>query len=198
MENLTMVDGGVAAISAVSGLLAYSRGFTRELFALFGWVIAGAAGLYFAPMVEPLIREAPVIGDFLAGSCVLSMIAAVTIIVALGLLIMSVFTPLASSVILDSPLAPVDRALGFVFGIARGLVFVAVIYFVYVNLAGGQAWEPLDASLSKTYLDQMLVQVEAQLPTQVPTWFGERIDALMAPCGVENGAGTESANGQES
>ncbi|MEM6422102.1 MAG: CvpA family protein, partial [Pseudomonadota bacterium] len=155
-----------------------------EVFALFGWVVAGGVGLYFAPMVEPLIREAPVVGDFLGGSCVLAMIAAVTIVVAFGLLVMSVFTPLASSLILDSPLAPVDRALGFVFGIARGLIFVGVIYFVYVNLAGGQAWEPLDTAASKIYLDDALVRVEALMPTQLPDWFGERIDALMAPCGI--------------
>ncbi|MEM9782530.1 MAG: CvpA family protein [Pseudomonadota bacterium] len=194
--EFTAVDIGVGAIAAISGFLGYGRGFTREVFALFGWAIAGALGLYGAPFLEPLIREAPVIGDFLAGSCVLSMIAAITVLVALGLLILSVFTPLASSAVLDSALAPVDRALGFIYGVARGGVLVAVIYFVYVNVVGDQQVPMVENAQAKAYLDEALAQIQANMPTQVPAWFGERIDALMAPCGG-NGITEPSTPGTE-
>lgn len=182
--EFTIVDGGVGGIALISGVLAYARGLTRELFAIFGWVIAAGLAFYGAPFIEPLIREAPVVGQFLASSCVISMITAFVLVVAFALLVLSVFTPLASSVVLDSPLAPVDRTLGFVFGVARGLALVAVGYFLYINLAGDQQWAPLENAASKVIFDDIVRIVQEQLPQEVPTWFGERIDALMSPCGA--------------
>jgi len=61
-----MIDLGVVVIVLVSALLAYTRGFTRELFAIGGWILAALLAFYFAPLLEPLIRELPVIGGFLA------------------------------------------------------------------------------------------------------------------------------------
>lgn len=183
--EFTVVDGGVAAVTLVSGLLAYSRGVTREVFAIGGWIIAALAAFYLAPMLEPLMREAPVIGPFLE-NCVFSMIAAFTLIVAMSLLILSVFTPLASSLVLGSPLAPVDRALGLVFGVARGLLLLAVAYLLYQQLGGGQPWEPLETAASKPIVTEGARMLSEYVPSQVPEWFSARLDALMAPCGIES------------
>ena len=59
--HFTVVDGGVAVITLISAILAYSRGFTREVFAIAGWIIAIVAAFYLAPKLDPLIREAPVV-----------------------------------------------------------------------------------------------------------------------------------------
>jgi membrane protein required for colicin V production len=198
--DLTVVDFGVIGVAVLSGILAYARGLTREVFALLGWAAAGALGLYLAPFVEPLIREAPVIGTFLSGSCVLSIIAAIVVIVAFALLILSVFTPLASNAILESALAPVDRALGFVFGVVRGLALVAVAYYAYDSLKGQQEWPPVAEAASRPYLDQAIAEAQAVLPSEsgLPDWFGGRIDALFAPCGagpVEEGRNAEAGGG---
>ncbi|MCL5775607.1 CvpA family protein [Limibaculum sp. FT325] len=180
--EFTLVDGGVAAVTLVSGLLAYSRGVTREIFAIGGWIIAALAAFYLAPMLEPLMREAPVVGPILEKSCIFSMIAAFTLIVAFTLLILSVFTPLASSLVLGSPLAPVDRVLGFVFGIARGLLLIAIAYLLFQTLGGGEPWAPLENAASKTVVAEGARLLAENVPAQVPDWFQGRIDALMAPC----------------
>ena len=197
--DYTIVDGGVAVISVVSGMLAYARGLTREMFAIFGWVLAGAAAFLLAPIVEPIVREAPVVGPFLATSCVISMIVSFTLVVALVLLVLSVFTPLVSNVVLSSILGPIDRVLGFVFGVVRGLALVAVAYILYLNLSGGAEWPPLENAASKVIFEEAAAMIEANLPDTVPTWFGERIDALMAPCGAElpgvNGGGDPAGTG---
>ncbi|MBY8977666.1 CvpA family protein [Rhodobacteraceae bacterium NNCM2] len=182
----TLVDGGVAIIVVLSGILAYSRGLTRELFAIGGWILAALLAFYLTPKVEPLIRELPVVGKFLGESCVLSTIAAFTLIVAGGLLVLSVFTPIFSSAVLDSVLGPVDRVLGFVFGVLRGVVLVAVAYMIYTNLSGGvEEWPPLANAESRAIFDEVSAQIAAYLPDEMPPWFAERIDALMAPCGGE-------------
>ena len=193
--DFTVVDAGVAVIALVSGALAYGRGFTREMFALAGWAGAAVAAYYLAPMLEPLIREAPVIGSYLAASCVISIIAAFTIVVAVALLILSMFTPLVSGLVLDSMLAPIDRMLGFLFGLLRGLVLIAVAFLIYTNLSGVEAWPPLDNAASRTIFEESAAILEQSLPDSIPDWFGARIDDLMVNCGDELPAATSPEAG---
>ncbi|MBP9181940.1 MAG: CvpA family protein, partial [Fuscovulum sp.] len=49
MENFTAVDGGAALIIILSAILAYSRGFVRELMAIVGWIGAAVVAFLFAP-----------------------------------------------------------------------------------------------------------------------------------------------------
>jgi membrane protein required for colicin V production len=193
--EFTIVDAGVAVIALLSGALAYSRGFTREMFALAGWVGAAAAAYYIAPMLEPLIREAPLVGSYLAASCVISMVAAFTIVVAAALLILSMFTPLVSGLVLESMLAPIDRLLGFVFGLFRGLVLIAVVFLIYTNLSGVEPWPPLDNAASRTVFEDAAASLEQSLPDSIPDWFGQRIDALMVNCGDQLPAVTSPGAG---
>ena len=76
MDGFTIVDGVVAGVIVVSAILAYSRGLVRELMAIVGWVAAAILAYIFAPQAEPLVKELPYVGEFLRGSCELSVIAA--------------------------------------------------------------------------------------------------------------------------
>ena len=180
--QFTYVDAAVALVTLLSAVLAYSRGLTREIFAIGGWILAGFAAFYFAPIVEPLIREAPVVGKFLASSCVISMIAAFSLVVAAALLVLAVFTPIFSSIVMESVLGPVDRVLGFLFGVVRGVVLLAVAYLVYTNLSGGEAVAALENAASKPIFDEAAAFIEQYRPDEMPGWFSNQIDALMAPC----------------
>ncbi len=183
--DFTIVDAGVAVITLLSGALAYSRGFTREMFALAGWAGAAVAAFFIAPLLEPLIREAPVVGKFLATSCVISLITAFTMVVAAALLILSLFTPLVSNLVLESVLGPLDRMFGFLFGALRGLVLIAVAFLIYTNLSGVETWPPLDNAASRTIFEESAAILEQSLPDSIPDWFGARIDDLMVNCGDE-------------
>ena len=55
-----------ALVVVVSALLAYGRGLVREAMAIIGWVAAAVIAFLFAPRVEPLVREIPVVGEFVA------------------------------------------------------------------------------------------------------------------------------------
>ena len=180
--DFTVVDAGVAVVALLSGILAYSRGFTREMFAIAGWIAAAVAAFYIAPVLEPLIREVPVVGTFLAASCVISIIAAFTLVVAAALLILSVFTPLISGLVLDSALGSLDRMLGFIFGVARGIVLIAIVFLIYTHLSGDEAWPPLENAASRTIFEESSAVLKQALPDSVPDWFNARIDALMVNC----------------
>ena len=193
--DFTVVDAGVGVITLLSGVLAYSRGFTREMFAIAGWIAAAIAAFYIAPTLEPLIREAPVVGKFLAESCIISIIAAFTIVVAAALLILSVFTPLVSGLVLDSMLAPIDRILGFLFGILRGLVLIAVVFLIYINFSGAGSWPPLDNAASRTVFEESAAILEQSLPDSIPDWFGAQMKALTVNCDDELPAATSPEAG---
>ena len=180
--EFTFVDGAVALIIILSGVLAYSRGLTRELFAILGWIAAAVAALYFAPVVEPFMHEIPAVGDFFAGSCVISTIAAFTLIVALCLLILSVFSPFFAGVVADSALGFIDKILGFVFGILRGLLLIAVAFLVFVNLSAEETIPQLETAATRPLMEESAAVIENNLPDGVPAWFGDRIDALMTAC----------------
>ena len=181
--QFTYIDGAAAVLVLLSAILAYSRGLTREVFALGGWIVAGLAAFYFAPMLEPLMREIPGVGKFLAENCVISMMAAFSLILAAGLLVLAVFTPIFSSVVLESVLGPIDRVLGFLFGVARGVLLIAVAYLIYTNLSGDEMLPALAEAASKPMLDQAAGILDQYRPREVPPWFNERIEALMSPCG---------------
>ena len=87
METFTLIDGVVALVVVISALLAYGRGLVRELMAIVGWVVAAVLGFMFAPQVEPMMREIPTVGAFLADSCELSIIAAFAVVFAVALIV---------------------------------------------------------------------------------------------------------------
>jgi len=179
----TLVDIAVVVIVLISGLLASSRGFTREAFAIGGWIVAAIAAFYAAPALEPILRETPVVGPKLAASCVLSMLVAFTIVLAIALAILSIFTPMVSNIVLDSALGGMDRLLGFLFGVARGVLLLAIAFLIYTHFSGELDWAPLQNAQTKVLFEETSVLIEQNLPDAVPEWFGGKIDALMVNCG---------------
>ena len=127
MDGFTIIDGVVGLFIVLSALLAYSRGLVREALAIAGWVVAGILAFIFAPQVEPLVKEVPVVGEFIADSCELSMIGAFAAVFAVALIVASLITPLFSSLVQRSALGGIDQGLGFVFGVARGVLLEAVL-----------------------------------------------------------------------
>ena len=113
MEGFTLVDAVVAGVIVLSAILAYSRGLVREGMAILGWILAAIVARMFAAPVQPLVKELPVVGDFLADSCELSIIAAFAAVFAVALIIASLFTPLLSSAIHRTALGGLDQGLGF-------------------------------------------------------------------------------------
>ena len=179
MEGFTIIDGVVAAVIVISAILAYSRGFVREVMAIAGWVIAAIVAFIFAPTAFPLVREIPYVGDFIGDSNELGIIAAFAGVFAIALVVVSLFTPLFSSAIQRSVLGGIDAGLGFLFGVARGVLLVVVALIVYDRIAGDQAIPMVDDSRTAQIFGQMQERVEAQIPTDAPGWILERYEELI-------------------
>ena len=116
-----LVDLAVGIVLLISALLAYSRGFVHETLSVAGWVGAIFATIWGFPLLKPYMRTLipkEIIADIVAGG----------LIFVVSLFTLSILTHLLSSRIRYSALGALDRALGFLFGLMRGAILVALVY----------------------------------------------------------------------
>jgi membrane protein required for colicin V production len=124
---ITLLDIALLVVMLISGLLAMIRGFMREILSIGAWGIAALATLWSYSRVLPIAR-----GYFNS-----DMVAAgVTVgsVFLLTLLIVSIITVRISDMILDSRVGALDRTLGFLFGLGRGLIIVVVAFLFFAWL----------------------------------------------------------------
>ncbi|MEO9685231.1 MAG: CvpA family protein [Tateyamaria sp.] len=182
MDGFTLIDGVVAVVIILSALLAYGRGIVREVMAIAAWIVAAILAFLFAPRVEPLVREIPVIGDFLADSCELSVIGAFALVFAVVLIVVSLFTPLFSSLVQRSALGGIDQGLGFLFGVARGVLLVAIAFFVYDTVITGAEYTIIDESRSAAVFGRFTGDIENQNPEEALGWITAQYENLVGTC----------------
>ena len=77
------------------------------------------------------MREIPVLRDILGTSCELGILAGFAAVFVVALVLVSLFTPLLAGAVQNSAIGPVDQGLGFLFGIARGVLLVVIALVVY-------------------------------------------------------------------
>ncbi|KAB2882724.1 MAG: CvpA family protein [Albidovulum sp.] len=199
MEGFTIVDAVVAVIILMSAILAYSRGFVREALAIAGWVAAAVLAFIFAPQAEPLVKQIPVLDKFLGDSCELSIIAAFAGVFALSLIVMSIFTPVFASAVQRSALGGIDQGLGFLFGVLRGILLVAVAFVVYSRVLSGSTVPVVDNSQSAKIFSSLEQRLNQEVPQDAPGWILDRYRDLVGDCGAPTStatdAGTEGAAG---
>ncbi|WP_281825617.1 CvpA family protein [Jannaschia rubra] len=184
MDGFTIVDGIVAAIILISAILAYSRGLVREAMAILGWILAGFLAFTFAAVAAPLVQEIPYVGDVLGDNCELTLIAAFALVFVVALIVVSLFTPLLSGAVRGSVLGPVDRGLGFLFGVLRGLLLVAVAFLVYERVTVGEAMPEVANSRSAVIYDRARGGIENRIPEDAPGWVMLRYESLVGTCGA--------------
>lgn len=182
MDGFNWIDAAVIAVIVVSAILAWSRGLVREAMSIAGWVIAAIVAFAFAAQARPLMQEIPVIGERLRGSCELSVIAAFVVVFLLALLVVSIFTPLLSGAIRDSALGTVDQGLGFLFGVARGVLLIAVAMLVYDRVAVADPVEAVELSRTNAIYTRSADRIDGAVPENAPGWIVGRYEELVGIC----------------
>jgi membrane protein required for colicin V production len=121
-----LLDLILIGIMLISGLLALMRGFTREVLSLVAWGAAAVAA-YFAIRSPELVVFA---GKYLEPEIV-AKIAVGAGAFLIVLIIVSLISVKLSDAVVDSAAGAFDRTLGFLYGLARGLVLVVIAYLFY-------------------------------------------------------------------
>jgi membrane protein required for colicin V production len=121
---ITLLDIILITVMLVSALLAMIRGFMREILSIAAWVIAALATLYAYSKLLPYAK-----GYFNNDIVAAGVVIGGTFL--LTLIIVSVITVRFSDMVLDSRVGALDRTLGFLFGLGRGLVIVVVAFLFF-------------------------------------------------------------------
>ncbi len=122
--SFSFADFLVVAIIVISTGYAVWRGFLAETLSVFEWVAAAFACLYLGPYFIPLTHSL-VEAWWLAN------------LMAYAGVFLAVFIPLAfmshrfAQSVKNSPIGPLDRALGVAFGVVRGMVVVGLAYLAF-------------------------------------------------------------------
>jgi membrane protein required for colicin V production len=117
------LDLAVIGILALSAIFAFARGFVREALSIIAWVGAAAITLYgfnwVYAQVEPRLHDR-----------LLSQLATGFGLFVTSLIVLTILTSILARAVRGSGLSPIDRTLGFIFGLARGAVLVCFAYLL--------------------------------------------------------------------
>jgi membrane protein required for colicin V production len=124
---ITILDLVLLAVMLVSGLLAMVRGFMREILSIAAWGAAALVTLYSYQKLLPTAKT------YFDSETVASIVVIAGVFIG-TLIVVSILTVRISDMILDSRIGALDRTLGFLFGLARGLLIVVVAYQFFIWL----------------------------------------------------------------
>ncbi|WP_310644202.1 CvpA family protein [Limnohabitans sp.] len=156
MLNLTAVDWILLAVLGLSFLLGIWRGLVHEVLSLAGWIVAFFVSQMYAPRAAAWLP--------MEGSSQMLRYAAGFVTVFVAVLIATVFLSwLIRKMVSAVGLGPLDRLLGAVFGLLRGLVILLAVTVVVgmTPLHTSQAWQQAQGA---PVLQQFLHVLKPVLP----------------------------------
>lgn len=157
---MTWVDLAILGVIAVSALLAFGRGLVREALGIGAWVGAAFVALHYFEAFRPRVRVwIPDIG--------IADPVTIGLLFVASLIVLSLIAGFLGRIVRSSVLGGIDRSLGFLFGILRGIVLVVFAYVLAGLLAPPERWPPevLDAR-SLPYIDRGARWMVQKLPPQ--------------------------------
>jgi membrane protein required for colicin V production len=155
---MNALDIAVVAVVALSGLFAFARGFVREALSIVAWVGAAAIAVYgFKDVYHLTLRfvTTPLLAELITGAGLF----------ITSLIVLTIVTSYAGRFVQASAASPIDRTLGLVFGVARGIVLVSLAYLL-LDIALPQADRPswIIEAKSASYLEKGANMLRSLLP----------------------------------
>ena len=117
---MSWIDLCIIGVIVLSALISLVRGFVKESISLVSWIVAGIIALrYYAPMadlLEPFIVSIT-LRQWVGGG----------ILFIVTLIVGAIVNFIVSQLVSKTGLSGTDKALGVVFGAARGVLIVAML-----------------------------------------------------------------------
>lgn len=137
MPSITPLDMVLAAVMLISGFLAMLRGITREILSIAAWVAAAGAAWFAYSNYQDQIKELVPVQPEIAA--VLGVVAVIFLIV---LIVVSLLTIKIGDRVLDSSIGALDRTFGLLFGLARGLILVGIVFWFFLKFTDDKSRPP--------------------------------------------------------
>jgi membrane protein required for colicin V production len=166
----------VLVIVLISAGIAFLRGFIREVLTILGVVGGLAAAYYLGPLLLPHMEgwlgvkpdgeeQLKLLG--ILPYDILAMILAYGLIFIVTALVLSVFSHILAETARAIGLGPVDRTLGVIFGIARGVLLISIPFMlVQVSASEEQKKEWFKDSKTFFYIDQISLALIDLVPDE--------------------------------
>ena len=119
----------------VSGLLAMVRGFASEILSILAWVVAALAALLLYPLLIPLVQA-------VAEPYWLALAISAAGIFGVVYIAISALTYRWTDRAHGGEIGFLDRSLGFIFGVFRGLLVVAIAFLLFTWLVPEREDQP--------------------------------------------------------
>jgi membrane protein required for colicin V production len=186
---LTAFDVVVGVLVLISAILATARGLTREVLSLATWAGSAAIAVYmwqFHPEIARGYIDQPLVAD----------IATVVVTFIVALIVLHLLTMRIADFVVDSRIGPIDRTLGFVFGVLRGilLAIVGTIFGTWLLgsslpdwAANAQTRVPLQ-NMGQTLISMLPEGLERQVNDILQGGGGNLMDETEAPASPLDGA----------
>lgn len=131
MEGLAGFDFFALAVLFLSGVMALMRGFVREALTVTAFVAAALAALWTRPVFAGLLLGPTGSGLFA------NLIAMVVVFLLVYLAVSFITSSLQKNVKSGEDVTVIDRTLGFVFGLVRGIIMLGLLVLVFNNTLPG-------------------------------------------------------------
>jgi len=161
---MTLLDIAIVVVVLLSAVIGVLRGFIRETLSLIAWILAFWVAFAYSASTSALF-------DPYINSQALKVVAAFAGLFLLTLLVASIVSYLLYKLFAATGVTSTDRALGAVFGIARGVVLVALcLMLVGATALVKETW--WQQSLSVTYFKPLVLMLVDLLPSDVGQRLG--------------------------
>ena len=157
--GLNFADWFILVVLVASGLISFSRGFTKEFLSLFLWVAAFIAAISLEYLATPKINE-------YIGNPEISKILSYVVVFIVFIFIGGILIKFISKIIKWSGASGFDRFLGVLFGLIRGLIVLFVIFLL------------LPSSIKTTDLinNSKITPLIQKYAPQIEAYFRELVD----------------------
>jgi membrane protein required for colicin V production len=164
---LTILDVIVIVVVLISAVLAMVRGFAREVLSIASWVVAAAAAyLLYKPLV-------PVVAPYIESATVQAIVAAGVVFVV-ALIVATYITTKIADFVVDSRVGAVDRAFGFLFGAARGILLL-VVALMFFNWLVNPSPPWVAQAQTRPVLEDLGARLMAALPADLESTIMQRL-----------------------
>lgn len=160
---LTAFDYAVMAVIGLSALRGAWRGFVGEIFGLIGWIVAFIVACRYVDHLVPWIPA-----NWPGGALTQWLIAFALIVIGV-VLVASVANALITRLVTASGLSGVDRSLGLMFGVARGVVLVLILVVLggLTELPQQEFWRD---ALLRPYAERGIDELKPFLPAPLAAY----------------------------
>ncbi len=160
---MSWLDIIIIVIIALSALISLVRGFVKESISLVTWILAGVVALRYFSALAGLL-ETYIANEMLRNMAAFGVLFIITLIVG------AIVNFMMSQLVSKTGLSGTDKALGVVFGGARGVLIVTMLVLLasQTPMPTSEWWQD---SLAVEYFVQMAGWIAAIIPDDVADNF---------------------------